>query len=285
MNFSELLDSKRVSLRPEFYSRYECGSDSDSDPYGFSTTIIMQWMPLFQFLYEGYFDVKTVGLENIPAEGRAVLIGNHTGVLPMDAFMTITGVLLHHSSPRRIRCLAHNFLRATPFFDRLTSGFGAVPAEYSVAKKLLEDEELVFFYPEGARGTGKPFSMRYRLMDFDPGFVKAAIETGSPIIPITTIGGDEIFPLLGNIRSLARVLGAPYFPLTPGFPWLPFPANLTPLPIKFLIKVGKPIYLNYPPERAKDRKLRLQIARDIQYDIQRELNSLLRQRKSPFVDW
>jgi len=91
--------------------------------------------------------------------------------------------------------------------------------------------------------------------------------------------------LLGNIKSLARILGAPYFPVTTNFPWLPFPINVTPLPIKFLIKIGKPIHLNYPPGKATDRKLRLQIARDIQYDIQREVNSLLRQRKSPFVDW
>ncbi len=280
-----LLDSTKFSVKPEFYSRYDCAHSNDIDPYGFDTKTIKLWMPLFRFLYEGYFDVKTVGLENIPDEGRAILIGNHTGVLPMDAFMTITALLLHHNSPRRVRCLAHNFLRATPIFDRMTAGFGAVPAEYSVAKKLLEDDELVFFYPEGARGTGKPFSMRYRLMDFDPGFVKAAIETNSPIIPITTIGGDEIFPLLGNIKSLARVLGAPYFPVTPAFPWLPFPVNITPLPIKFLIKIGKPIHLDYPPEKAKDRKLRLQIARDFQYEIQRDVNELLRQRKSPFVDW
>ncbi len=275
------LSMRGVVERPEFYSRY-AGS---SDQYGFSPEIIKQWMPLLQFLYEGYFDVKTVGLENIPRDGRAVLIGNHTGVLPVDAFMTAAGIFLQHEAPRRVRCLSHDFLQTTPFLKDLVKGFGAVPARYAVAKSLLENEELVFFYPEGARGTGKPFSLRYRLMDFDPGFVKAAIETGSPIIPITTIGGDEIYPLLGNFRSLARAIGAPYFPVTASFPWLPFPANIIPLPIKFLIKIGKPIYLDYPKERAADRRLRLQIARDFQYEIQKEVNGLLKQRKSPFVDW
>ena len=156
---------------------------------------------------------------------------------------------------------------------------------YALAKALLDADELVFFYPEGPRGTGKPFSMRYRLYDFDPGFVKAAIATSSPIIPIVTVGSDEIFPTLANLKPVARLVGTPYWPVTPAFPWLPFISSCIPLPIKFLINIGKPIYLNYPPERVSDRKLRLEIARAVQYDVQRELNTLLRQRKSIFAGW
>ncbi len=272
---------KQIKHRPEYYSQY----DGSTDEFGFDPKTIERWQLFFQFLYEGYFQVKTVGLENIPQNGRAILVGNHSGVLPMDAFMTHTAVLLHHPAPRRIRYLSHRCLLDSRLFGDLIRGIGGVPASYDVAKRLLEDEELVFFYPEGTKGTGKPFSMRYRLYDFDPGFVKAAIATGSPIVPITTIGGDEIYPLLADLKPLARVMRTPYWPVTPTFPWLPFAASCIPLPVKFLIKVGKPIHLDYAPEQASDRRLRLRLARSIQYEIQRELNELLRMRESPFAGW
>ena len=278
---AEMFIPRKIIKRSEYYSRYE----GKTDPYGFSPETVEKWHPIFQFFYEEYFHVKTVGLENIPAEGRAVLAGNHSGVLPIDAFMTSTAVLLHHKEPRRIRYLAHDFLLSNKYSSELLKGFGGVPARYEVAKELIEDEELVFFYPEGTRGTGKPFSQRYRLQDFDPGFVKAALETGSPIIPVTTVGGDEIYPMLFNLKWVANLLGTPYWPVTPTFPLMPYPVACLPLPIKFLINIGKPIHLDYPPEKASDKKLRMRLAREIQYDIQRELNSLLRERKSPFAGW
>ncbi len=281
MHLPSALVPKRVKFRPEYYSRYE----GETDEFGFDPETVKQWQPFLQFLYEEYFQVQASGINNIPQNGRAVIIGNHTGVLPIDAFMTFIAVLLHHQSPRRIRCLTHTFLRSNRYVKDLICGFGGVPAKYDIAKKLLEDDELVFFYPEGPRGTGKPFPMRYRLCDFDHGFVKAAIATGSPIIPITTVGGDEIYPLLANIKSVARLLDAPYWPVTLTGPWLPFMSSCIPLPIKLLINTGTPIYLNYPPERATDRQLHIRIAREIQYDIQRELNSILRERRSPFVGW
>ena len=270
---------KRVIQRVEYFSRYE----GVEDEFGFDPETVKRWQPFFQFLYEEYFQVETTGLENIPAEGRGVLVGNHSGTLPVDAFMLFSGVLTHHSAPRRIRCLTHNSLLNTKVVKDVIRGYGGVPATYDVACKLLENDELVNFYPEGPRGTGKLFSMRYRLYDFDPGFVKAAIATGSPIIPITTVGADEIYPLLANIKSIARLMGTPYWPITPTFPLLPYSTSCLPLPIKFYIKIGKPIYLNYPPEKASDKKLRLKICREIQYGIQHDMNSLLRERKSPFA--
>src|SRR6185369_4991676 len=104
-------------------------------------------------------------------------------------------------------------------------------------------------------------------------------------IPIVTVGADEIYPVLATLPTVARLLGWPYFPLTPTFPWLPFPASAVPLPIKMLIKIGKPIHLNYPPEMAHDRKLRLRLTREIQYNIQSELNHFLKIRKSPLAGW
>jgi 1-acyl-sn-glycerol-3-phosphate acyltransferase len=256
-----------------------------SDPYGFNCDTLFKFEIFIRYLYEEYFQVETVGIENIPANGRAILIGNHSGVIPIDAFLIYTAFLNLHPSPRRMRFLVHKWLLSTPGARDIIKGSGGVPATYKTAMELLEKEELVFFYPEGAKGTGKPFSMRYRLDDFDPGFVKAAIETHSPIIPITTVGGDEVFPLLGNLKSVARVMGTPYWPITATHPWLPFTTSCMPLPVKLLIKIDKPIYLDYPKAKGSDRQLRKEIAHNMQYDIQRQLNQLLKIRKSPFAKW
>jgi 1-acyl-sn-glycerol-3-phosphate acyltransferase len=264
----------------EFFATF-----GENDEHGFSAATLRKFDPLFKFLFEDWFDVTVIGLENVPAEGRVVMAGNHSGVIPIDAYMLIQAIAQHHPAPRRLRILAMEFLRTTPGLKRVINGFGGVPASEAVAMDLLSKDEIVFFYPEGPRGTGKPFSDRYRLIDFNPGFVKMAIATGAPIIPVTTVGGDEIFPLFGNNQALARLMKLPYWPLTGTFPWLPFPANLTPLPVKFAIVIGEPIHLNYPPERASDKKLRMQVAKEVQYRIQANLNALLRQRISPLHGW
>jgi 1-acyl-sn-glycerol-3-phosphate acyltransferase len=271
-------DASRLN---EFFAQF----DGENEEHGFSATTLRKFDPFFKFLFEDWFDVTVIGLENVPAQGKVVMAGNHSGVIPIDAYMLFQAMAQHHPAPRRIRFLAMEFLRTTPGLKRVINGFGGVPATEAVAMDLLSKDEIVFFYPEGPRGTGKNFSDRYRLVDFNPGFVKMAIATGAPIIPVTTIGGDEIFPLLGNNQSLARLMKLPYWPLTGSFPWLPFPANLTPLPIKFAIVIGEPVVLNYAPERASDKKLRMQVAREVQYSIQRNLNSLLRQRISPLAGW
>lgn len=281
MKLLTLLEPKNLIKPPEYFKQYE----GENDEFGFSSKTVEQWLAFFQFLYQEYFKVYAINVDKIPEKGRVVLAGNHSGVLPIDGFLTSTAVLLNHKSPRRIRYLAHNFLLSNRYSKDLVRGFGGVPATYAIAKKLLENEELVFFYPEGTRGIGKPFSERYRICDFDTGFVKAAIATGSPIVPVITVGGDEIYPCLANLKSIARLMDTPYWPVTPTFPLLPYITSCLPMPVKFLIEFGEPIYLNYPPERCSDKKLRLRLAREIQYEIQRVLNSRLRQRKSPFSGW
>jgi len=270
-----------IPLNPAISKQYE----KELDEYGFDSEILTKSEIFFRYLYEEYFQVQTLGIENIPANGRVILIGNHSGVVPIDAFMIYTAFLNKHPSPRRMRFLVHKWLLSTPLAGDVIRGCGGVPASYESAKSLLEKDEIVFFYPEGAKGTGKPFSMRYRLDDFDSGFIKAAIETRSPIVPVTTIGGDEVFPLLGNLKSVAKLMKAPYWPVTPTHPLLPFTTSCMPLPIRLLIKIEKPIYLDYPPEKCHDRTLRKKLARKFQYSIQRKVNQLLKVRKSPFSKW
>jgi 1-acyl-sn-glycerol-3-phosphate acyltransferase len=267
--------------REIFFEHYS----GDTDQYGFDLATYKSWERRIRFLYKQWFGVTMVGVENIPDEGRAVLCGNHSGGLPLDGFMLYDGMINYHPNPRRLRFLVAEFVRKLPIAGDMIRGFGGIPAKYDIAVKLLENEELVLFYPEAEKGTGKLYKDRYHLIDFNPGFVKAAIETGSPIVPITTVGGDEIYPLLANVKPFAKLMGAPYWPITPFFPWLPFPFNVIPLPIKFLICVGKPIKLDYPPKKAEDHDLIKKIAGEIQQQIQTELDDLLKLRKCAFTKW
>jgi 1-acyl-sn-glycerol-3-phosphate acyltransferase len=274
-------ESTKCSSRTRFFKRYE----NDVDEYGFNLASYAGVETFIRFLYEKWFGVQIAGLGNIPANGNAVLFGNHSGVLPIDACLLYDGIVNYHPDPRRVRFLVTKFLLKQPLLGKCARGFGCIPPDYEIATKLLCKQELVFFYPEAEKGTGKLFKNRYKLVDFHSGFVRAAIKTGSPLIPVVTIGGDEIYPLLGNVEPIAKFLHWPYFPITLLFPWFFFPFNLIPLPIKIMICVWRPFKLKYPPEAAEDENLVAEIANDIQNDIQAKVNDLLEIRTSPFKRW
>lgn len=266
---------------PDFYKLYA----NVEDEFGFNFETFARWERYFRFLNEEYFKIKIKGLENIPSEGRVIICGNHSGLLPMDGGLLTSAMCTSHQHPRRVRFLATDWFFSTPGLREWATETGQVRATKENAIKLLEAEEIVGIYPEGIRGVGKTFAERYRVHDFNPGFVQLAIQTQSPLVPIATVGGDEIFPNFANVKSMARFLKMPFFPITPTFPWLPTPLMFVPLPVRWMMKIHEPIKLDYPPEKASDRKLTLRIARDIQYQIQKDLNELLRERKSPFAGW
>jgi 1-acyl-sn-glycerol-3-phosphate acyltransferase len=266
---------------PKYCERYA----ADGDAFGYDIETYARWEPLFRFLFEDYFKVDVRGIENIPAEGRGILVGNHSGLLPLDGAMLSIAMCNYHNSPRRVRYLVTDWFFTVPGLNKWIRETGQVRATLANAQQLLADQELVGIYPEGIRGVGKPFKERYRVLDFHPGFVQLALETQTPIIPISTVGGDEIFPNFVNLRDVARQVGMPFFPITLTFPWLPFPLGFIPLPVKWMINIHKPIELNYPASKAKDRKFVLGIARDIQHSIQDDLNDMLRRRKSVFTGW
>ncbi len=266
---------------PAFFERYA----GKEDEYGFDLNIWAKSEPFFRFCFEDYFKVNVQGIENIPVHGGALIVGNHSGLLPIDGAMMSMAMCNAHSSPRRIRYLITDW-----FFDLFLIGkwmkqTGQVRASLEIAQKLLQNDEIIGLYPEGVRGVGKPLKDRYRVIDFHPGFVKLAIACQVPIIPVATVGGDEIFPNLTNLPNMARAMRLPFFPITPAFPWLPFPLWMMPLPVKWFMNIHKPIKLDYPPEKAYDRKLVREIAKDIQYDIQRDLNDLFEKRKALFTGW
>jgi len=240
---------------------------------------------MFRFCYEDYFKVDLRGLEHIPSDGACLLVGNHSGLLPIDGAMLTVAMCRSHPNPRRVRYLATDWFFTLPGVGEWIRETGQVRASLENAKKLLNDEEIVGIYPEGLRGVGKTFQERYRMVDFHPGFVRLAISTQVPLIPVATVGGDEILPNFVNVKAMSQLLKMPFFPVTLAFPWMPFPQMFFPLPVRWLINIHKPIKLDYPPEKADDRRLCLRIAREIQYDIQRDLNRMLRERKSMFTGW
>jgi 1-acyl-sn-glycerol-3-phosphate acyltransferase len=266
---------------PIFYNKYA----GQEDEFGFKLETFALWEHIFHFCWEEYFKITFHGLENVPSDGRVIVVGNHSGLIPIDGGMLTSALCSKHPSPRRIRFLATDWFFGVPGLKEWAMETGQVRATQENARKLLEQEEMVGIYPEGIRGVGKTFRERYRVIDFHPGFVQLAIQTQSPIVPMATVGGDEIFPNFINAKSLAHMLRMPFFPVTLTFPWLPLPLPFVPLPVRWLMKIHKPINLGYPPEKAKNRKLVMQISKEIQYQIQKDLNDLLRERKSVFSGW
>ena len=237
----------------------------------------------FRPLYDTWFRVETRGGENIPA-GSGLIVGNHSGTVPLDAVMTMLALRDHHPARRRLRPLGADLIFGLPFVGEYARKSGVTLACAPDAERLLTAGELVGVWPEGYKGIGKPFSERYKLQRFGRGgFVAAALKTGAPIIPTAIVGAEETYPVLGNSRTLARLLGVPYLPLTPTFPWLG-PLGLVPLPSKWFIEFGAPIPTDhYPENAADDPALVFDLADQVREVIQQSLYRLLMQRRSVFT--
>ncbi|NJL35189.1 MAG: acyltransferase family protein, partial [Chloroflexaceae bacterium] len=186
-----------------------------TDAYGTDPEIIELFRPLLEFMYYRWWRVTTEGLDYVPAQGRALLVSNHSGVLPWDGAMIAASLYLHHS-PRLVRNLFLDWFSKIPVLAPGFTALGQLSGLHRNATHLLEAEELLCTFPEGVKGIGKPFKDRYRLARFGRGgYVQIALRTGTPIIPVAVFGAEEIYPLMGSIDPLARLLGMPYFPVTP----------------------------------------------------------------------
>jgi 1-acyl-sn-glycerol-3-phosphate acyltransferase len=253
------------------------------DEYGFDPDLTENAvLPLLRPLYDRWFRVEVDGVSNIPDTGGALLVANHAGGLwALDAAMTAMAVHVEHPRGRYLRMLGADLLFATPGLGSLTRKTGGTLACAEDAERLLAAGELVGVWPEGFKGIGKPFRERYKLQRFGRGgFVHAAIKSGVPIIPVSVVGSEEIHPVLGNAKLLARVLDLPYFPLTPTFPWLG-PLGLVPLPSKWYIEFGAPIHTEaFATDAADDAAVVFDLADRVRETIQTTLYRLLVQRRS-----
>jgi 1-acyl-sn-glycerol-3-phosphate acyltransferase len=252
------------------------------DEYGFDREVTEQFLAAaLRPIARRWFRVEVRGAENIPAQGGALVVSNHSGTVPVDGLMT--AVSIHDHTGRFLRPLGADLVFKLPIVGDVARKGGATLACTEDAERMLGGGELVGVWPEGFKGIGKPFSERYKLQRFGRGgFVSAAIRAGVPIIPTSVVGAEEIYPLVGNIPSLARLLGVPYIPITPLFPLLG-PLGLIPLPSKWLIEFGEPIRTDdYDEGAADDPMLVFNVTDQVRESIQQTLYTLLMQRKSVF---
>lgn len=196
------------------------------DPYGVKISTLSEVFSTLSWLYRHYFQVHVYNLENVPTSGRAMLVGNHSGGWALDAIMTMTAVFLEIEPPRLAHGMAEKFLGRVPMVAQMVQGMGGIIGTPENATHLLENERLLLVYPEGAHGTEKLYSERHSLVDFGSGFIRLALRTKTPIIPVAFIGGGEAIPTIINLYGAARRIGVPYIPVTPWGLALPRPATL-----------------------------------------------------------
>jgi 1-acyl-sn-glycerol-3-phosphate acyltransferase len=275
---------RRVADAVQLLSRRVRG-EYHEDEWGFDEEFAEAVYPLFEFLYEVWWRVEPDGILNVPSHGRALLVSNHAGALfPFDASMILLAIMKRHPLPRWARFMVLDWAFVLPFLSAFMRRVGGVPASRHNAHRLLEQEHLVMVFPEGAKGTGKQFSERYRLQRFGRGgFAEVALRTGAPIVPVAVVGSEEIYPKLGDARPVARMLGAPFVPVTPTFPWLG-PLGTIPLPAKWRIEFCEPIDVSgYGPDAAEDRRLLFDISEQVRETIQGKLYENLVKRGSAFL--
>lgn len=259
--------------------------DYAEDRWGFDEDFAEAVFPIFRFLYDVWWRVDTVGVRHVPAHGRGLLVANHAGSLfPFDASMMTMAIMREHPLPRWPRFMVLDWAFVLPFLSAFMRRVGGVPASPHNAISLLESDELVMAFPEGVKGTGKPFSERYRLQRFGRGgFVEVALRTGSPIIPVAVVGSEEIYPKIADSETLARAINAPFVPITPTFPLLG-PLGLIPLPSKWRIEFCEPIDLSdHSPESAEDRGLVFDISERVRETIQEKVYENLVTRGNAFT--
>jgi len=260
------------------------GGDYQEDEWGFDSEFVELVEPGFDFLYDIWWRVRTVGVENVPSHGRALLAANHAGILPWDATMMSIGIMREHPLPRQPRFLVLDMAFDLPWLSVAIRKVGGVVASPFNAIRLLEQDQLVGVFPEGVKGTGKGYGERYQLQRFGRGgFVEIALRTGAPIVPVAVVGSEEIYPKLGESTLMARLMGTPFFPLTPLFPWLG-PLGAIPLPSKWRIEFCEPIETaSYGPDAAEDRALVLELSEHVREVVQKKVLENVVKRGPAFV--
>ncbi len=255
----------------------------ETDDWGLDWELVDLVRPFFNFLYRAYWRVATTGIENIPLEGRALLVANHSGQLPWDAMMVGTAVLTEHPSRRLMRTLYAALLPRIPYVSTMLVRLGQTLATVENGTRLLEQEELVAVFPEGYKGTGKTFKNRYRLARFGRGgFARMALNTQAPIIPVSVVGAEETYITLAKLPTLSAATGIPYLPITLTFPWLGL-LGVVPLPTKWYIDFGAPIEADdQEPDAAQNVAVVSELTDQVRNTVQEMVYSRLVQRRSVF---
>ncbi len=214
------------------------------DPFGFDVEWTKWALLAVSVLYRHYFRVEVEGVGNVP-QGRVLLIANHSGQVPIDGAVIAASLFYDADPPRAVRSMVEKWSQTLPFVSVFFTRCGQVVGVPENARRLLEMDEALLVFPEGTKGISKPFSERYKLKEFGLGFMRLALETQTPIVPIAVIGAEEQYINLGNIRTLAKALGMPVFPVVPQFL---IPGAQMPLPTRYRVYFGDPLRFEGDPD-------------------------------------
>jgi 1-acyl-sn-glycerol-3-phosphate acyltransferase len=275
--------ARRIAAVADFLGRRIAG-DYTVDEYGFDAHLNEAvLLPVLRVLFTSWFRVEVSGIDNLPETGPALVVANHAGVVPLDALMASVAVHDHHRTHRDLRLLAADLVFDTPIVGQAARKAGHIRACIADAQRLLAAGELTAVFPEGFKGLGKNFKDRYKLQRFGRGgFVATALRTRAPIVPCSIIGSEETYPMIANAAPLARLLGLPYFPITPLFP-LTGGLGLIPMPSKWHIAFGTPIpTAAYHASAADDPMINFDLTDQVRETIQQTLHHLLTHRHNTF---
>jgi 1-acyl-sn-glycerol-3-phosphate acyltransferase len=236
---------------------------------------------LLEFFYRYWFRCEVEGIENVPANGGALLVSNHSGALPPDAPMIGKAIKEEHPHPRPLNITVEHFFKGYPGFSMLAPKIGCVAAHPANVHRLLFDEEqLVLVFPEGRKGTEKLYKDRYRLRRFGRGgFVEAAMRANAPIVPVCVVGAEEAAPIFAHVNLLQKLTGFIYFPITPTFPHFGLLGMLGYLPAKFKIRFLEPIHFD-EPDSYRDKSLVQTVAHEVRARIQENVWQMVGERES-----
>src|SRR5262249_22390952 len=251
---------------PDGAAASQAASDVTDDPFGLDLELRQRVSPAFRFLHDRYWRVEVHGAQHVPAEGPVLLVANHSGALPFDGAMVVTAV---DGERRR----GDRFVETISALDVCYRKMGGVTASRENAQALLRMGQPVLLFPEGISGVAKPFSERYRLRPFSPGFARLAMQYDVPVVPVAIVGAEEIYPLVGRAEGLGKAIGMPYLPITPFFTLLGLLGAL-PLPTQGFIRFGKPLRLSSSGDDAyvRARSEAIRVRRHLQAMVTRLKN-------------
>ena len=250
-----------ATIRPDVWERIRTMKAGQNrygfDPFGFQPEYLKYIAPVAVALYRHYFRVEVFDIDRVPEDGPVLLVSNHTGQIPLDGMMIASAMLFDRKPPRMVRSMVERWVPSLPFISKILARCGQVVGTRDNARLLLGRDGCVLVFPEGARGINKTYDRAYELEKFGLGFMRLALDTNTPIIPVGVVGAEEQMPSIYDVKWLAKLLGMPAFPITPTWPLLG-PMGALPLPVKYRIYFGEPMNFEGDPD-DEDRVVGAQV--------------------------